>query len=100
MKTDGYHPFKLDTDTKDMTPRSGSKLSNAIKIEAIKKGDFKIPETWKDEEVSSLVLSLLELDPEKRLGSNGVEEIKSHKYFEGIDWEKLAKKEITPPFVP
>ena len=45
-------------------------------------------------------MSLLEVDPDKRLGSKGVEEIKSHEYFEGINWEKLYNKEITPPYVP
>ena len=34
-----------------------------------------------------------------RLGRN-VKDIKNHKFFESIDWVKLEKKEITPPFKP
>eukprot|EP01029_Cantina_marsupialis_P010361 TRINITY_DN236004_c0_g1_i1.p1 TRINITY_DN236004_c0_g1~~TRINITY_DN236004_c0_g1_i1.p1 ORF type:complete len:521 (-),score=156.68 TRINITY_DN236004_c0_g1_i1:901-2463(-) len=43
---------------------------------------------------------LLMHNPMKRLGSNGIDEIKNHKFFDGIDWDKLAKLEVKPPFVP
>lgn len=43
---------------------------------------------------------LLEPDPAKRLGSNGIDEIKKHPFFEEIDWEKIKKKQITPPIIP
>jgi p90 ribosomal S6 kinase len=33
-------------------------------------------------------------------GPDGVEEIKSHSFFATIDWDKLMKKEIYPPFKP
>lgn len=29
----------------------------------------------------------------KRLGINGFQEIQDHPFFEGVDWEKLRKKE-------
>lgn len=45
-------------------------------------------------------MGLLNKDPKERLGANGVEEIKNHKYFEDIDWEKLAKREVKPPYNP
>jgi len=47
--------------------------------------------------------SLLERNPKQRLGSGGkkgVEDIKKHPFFEGLDWVKLYKKELTAPFVP
>ena len=53
------------------------------------------------------ILSLLQKDPTLRLGHGagqgaaaGVLEIKSHPFFAGIDWEKLYRKELTPPFKP
>ncbi|KAF9970210.1 Serine/threonine-protein kinase MRCK gamma [Actinomortierella ambigua] len=35
---------------------------------------------------------------DNRLGTKGVEEIKDHPFFNGIDWENIRKS--TPPFVP
>lgn len=49
-------------------------------------------------EAKDLIQKLLTLDPQKRLGSNGSEEIKSHPYFNGIDWDDLFECEA--PFIP
>lgn len=35
-----------------------------------------------------------------RLGSNGVEEIKSHPFFAEIKWDAIENKKIRPPFLP
>ncbi len=45
---------------------------------------------------------MLERDPLKRLGS-GVkdwEEIRAHEFFKDMDFEKLHRKEIKPPYKP
>jgi len=52
------------------------------------------------ENARDLIKKLLERDPKKRLGVGGANEIKSHPFFSSIDWEKLVKREITPPFIP
>jgi len=37
----------------------------------------------------------------KRLGTKGgVEAVKKHDFLAGMDWVKLLKKELTPPFIP
>ena len=48
------------------------------------------------------IKDLLNLDPQKRLGSgdNGINKIKGHAYFKGIDWDKYYNKKIKPPFIP
>jgi len=46
---------------------------------------------------TDLVLKLLR-DPEERLGANGVEEIKNHRFFDGIDWENL--RQTPAPYMP
>jgi len=43
---------------------------------------------------------LLERNPKKRLGGIDSEEVKNHPWFQGIDWDLLASKKITPPFIP
>ena len=35
-------------------------------------------------EAKDLIVKLLNPDPEKRLGSKGTDEIKNHKFFDGI----------------
>jgi len=37
-----------------------------------------------------LMKSLLTLAPEERLGSGGVEEVKNHGFFAGIDWDRIS----------
>jgi serine/threonine-protein kinase RIM15 len=44
------------------------------------------------------LLSQLLCDPKKRLGQNGISEIKKHPFFEDLDWDRLRDEE--PPFVP
>ncbi|PYI04038.1 kinase-like protein [Aspergillus sclerotiicarbonarius CBS 121057] len=45
-----------------------------------------------------LLTRLLDLDPLRRLGANGPDEVKSHPFFDEIDWDKLVKKEYVPSF--
>lgn len=53
-------------------------------------------------EAQSLLRMLFKRNPTNRLGSgvDGVEEIKRHEFFVTIDWNKLLRKEIDPPFKP
>lgn len=53
-------------------------------------------------EVQSLLRALFKRNPANRLGAgpDGVEEIKRHRFFSSIDWNKLYKKEMRPPFKP
>uniref|UniRef100_A0A452R0K6 Ribosomal protein S6 kinase n=1 Tax=Ursus americanus TaxID=9643 RepID=A0A452R0K6_URSAM len=53
-------------------------------------------------EAQSLLRALFKRNPCNRLGAgiDGVEEIKRHPFFVTIDWNKLYRKEIKPPFKP
>ncbi|KAM6969024.1 ribosomal protein S6 kinase alpha-1 isoform 1-T1 [Tautogolabrus adspersus] len=53
-------------------------------------------------EAQSLLRALFKRNPTNRLGSNadGAEEIKRHGFFSTIDWNKLFRREIKPPFRP
>jgi len=46
----------------------------------------------------ALLTLLLERNPEKRVSDPKV--IRAHPFFKGMDWEKLLRKEIEPPFIP
>ncbi|PRP82924.1 hypothetical protein PROFUN_06701 [Planoprotostelium fungivorum] len=55
-------------------------------------------------ESRSILTGLLERDPAKRLGctrqTSGGSDIRAHPFFKQIDWEKLTKKVLQPPFRP
>ncbi|XP_063773621.1 ribosomal protein S6 kinase alpha-2 [Pseudophryne corroboree] len=53
-------------------------------------------------EAQCLLRSLFKRNPINRLGAglDGVEEIKRHSFFLTLDWNKLFRKEVKPPFKP
>mmetsp|Transcript_815 Transcript_815/g.798 ORF Transcript_815/g.798 Transcript_815/m.798 type:complete len:109 (+) Transcript_815:600-926(+) len=53
-------------------------------------------------EASDLISGFLKIDPDERLGSSttGAEEIKTHKFFQKVDWTKVYKRQISPPYQP
>ncbi|KAH9386315.1 putative protein kinase C eta type [Nematocida major] len=53
-----------------------------------------------EEPARSFIAGLLEKSPEKRLGSDSVGKIKSHPYFEGLDWEKMKALELPVEWRP
>ncbi|ELR11956.1 PHprotein kinase domain containing protein [Acanthamoeba castellanii str. Neff] len=66
-------------------------LNDPVDVKAIKERD-------PDPAAADLIQGLLERNVQKRLVDPEV--LKKHPYFASIDWEKLNRLEITPPFVP
>uniref|UniRef100_A0A8C7KZC2 non-specific serine/threonine protein kinase n=1 Tax=Oncorhynchus kisutch TaxID=8019 RepID=A0A8C7KZC2_ONCKI len=54
------------------------------------------------QDAQSLLRNLFKRNPGNRLGAgpDGVEEIKRHSLFSTIDWNKLFRRELHPPFKP
>lgn len=53
------------------------------------------------QEAQHFILSLLERNMEKRLGTAGdAAEVKTHPFFRGVDWEAVAAKRVPPPWRP
>ena len=55
-----------------------------------------LPEYFSDE-LKDLLKQLLCKDPYKRIGVLDKNEIKNHIWFKGINWNKIANKEVKPP---
>jgi len=53
---------------------------------------------WMDQNTRDIINRFLDKNPETRLQKP--EEIRSHPFFQGINWDALSKLEVTPPFVP
>ena len=62
------------------------------------KKTFSIPPEAKLSAASTDILKKLICDADNRLGKNGVEEIKNHPFFEGLDWAKL--RDGKAPYTP
>jgi len=55
-----------------------------------------------DKDAKSWIERLLDRTPESRIGSgaNGRKDIEKHAFFKGMDWSKMEKQQIPPPYVP
>ncbi|XP_014771715.1 ribosomal protein S6 kinase 2 beta isoform X2 [Octopus bimaculoides] len=53
-------------------------------------------------EAQSLLRALFKRNPQNRLGygTKGIDGIKKHPFFASIDWDKLLRREVYPPFKP
>lgn len=51
-------------------------------------------------DAKDIISKFLDVNEHTRLGSNGVDEIKSHPFFAGLDWHLLEQKHEEPPVIP
>lgn len=82
----GYPPFHAETPDKVFE----NILSRNI--------DWHKDEVDLPDEAYDFMERLLTLDPEKRLGRNGPEEVQQHAFFKDLDWDKLLTE--SPSFIP
>lgn len=47
-----------------------------------------------------LIKRMLNKDKDQRLGSDGIESIMYHEFFDDIDWDDVQNMKLTPPFTP
>jgi len=66
--------------------------------EKILEGKVQFPK-WVDSRGKDLIKGLLALDHTKRLGTlkHGVQDIKKHKWFKGVDWDVVVSRKIPAP---
>ncbi|EPX70853.1 AGC protein kinase Cek1 [Schizosaccharomyces octosporus yFS286] len=83
----GYPPFNAETPTEIF------KNILARKIAWPENTDFRELGNAVD-----LINRLLCMEPSERLGAKGVDEVKSHPFFSGVNWDDVVNEE--PPFVP
>uniref|UniRef100_A0A672P9G2 Protein kinase C n=1 Tax=Sinocyclocheilus grahami TaxID=75366 RepID=A0A672P9G2_SINGR len=85
----GHAPFEAETEDE--------------LFECILKDEI-IYSSWLSNEAEDILRGLLSRDPTCRLGcmdrDGGEEAITAHLFFTGLDWEKLNRREIAPPFTP
>jgi protein-serine/threonine kinase len=80
----GYHPFKS----------KGQRIDPKIYLRKTYIPD-KVGKNARD-----LIEKLFVSNPKKRLGYNSADEVKNHPFFNGVDFDKVLRKEYKPPFIP
>jgi protein kinase X len=54
-----------------------------------------------DSDSRDLLYALLDPSPDSRIGSkNGLEDVMKHRWFKGIDWDRVRSKETQAPYQP
>lgn len=74
-------------------------IRDKILAHQAKISERELPLGWSVESID-FVNRLLKRNKESRLGYNGIEELKKHEWLSNINWKRLSRKEITPPFIP
>lgn len=69
------------------------------KLQMITERDIEMRAEFSDE-ASSLLRGLLNRQPQGRLGSRSVEDIKRHIWFDGVNWDNVYQRQVQAPFVP
>lgn len=79
--------------------RSRREIRNQILAKQAYVRQDMIPRGWSIE-AADFINRLIQRKPYKRLGKQGIHELKQHSWFKNFDWEGLENKTMKPPFVP
>ncbi|KAF6164475.1 hypothetical protein GIB67_025301 [Kingdonia uniflora] len=62
----------------------------------IAKGQLTLPKTFSSD-AADIITKLLEVDENARLGSQGADFVKNHRWFDGVDWGRIADCSLPVP---
>ena len=79
--------------------RSRKEIKQLILYKQVRLNECDIPNSWSLES-ADFINNLLKRKPNKRLGYNGIKELKSHIWMRDINWNALKRKELSAPFIP
>uniref|UniRef100_A0A7S2MVM4 cGMP-dependent protein kinase n=1 Tax=Helicotheca tamesis TaxID=374047 RepID=A0A7S2MVM4_9STRA len=84
------------------TPFFDSNIDQITLFKRIVRGQFAFPPMKMSPESQDIIKRLIEKKPTERLGTfaRGHEDISEHPWFKNVDFSKIAKKEITAPWIP
>ncbi|KAF9527042.1 kinase-like domain-containing protein [Crepidotus variabilis] len=50
--------------------------------------------------LQDLILSILEVQPSDRIGTEGTEEVQSHPWLADVEWDNMRDRRYLPPYIP
>jgi len=92
--------FRLLTGARIFCGLDQDELDNSVVNEQPKFTDDNEDEFPMTEEAKDIILKLVEKDARKRLGANGIAEIKKHPWFADVSFENIMERMVEPEFVP
>ena len=87
----GYRPY---------LGRNRKEIKEAVLSKQILVNKKNLQECGWSIEAGDFINRMIQRKVVKRLGYNGINEIKNHYWFKNIDWKKLLMKKINSPFIP
>ena len=85
------------------SPSSEAGFDDASTVENIITAEITFPPSFSASSCS-IISGLCQKNPSLRLGcvknGRGIKDIMCHPWFSSIDWDKLEKKEVRPPWIP
>ena len=90
----GYNPYKVQD--------FGGNTNLMFEMIVNEQIQFNFPKRNFTNEAKDIIKQLMAKDPRKRLGhgKNGIEDIKNHPFFNGVDWEMMQMQLVEVPFKP
>ena len=86
-------------------PFSSADIRDRIKVKRVVKYS-ETKRNWRNpnlsEQLKDFINNILRFDPKERLGYNGFDEMKNHKFFSSanFDWQKLEEMKMESPLKP
>jgi serine/threonine protein kinase len=86
-------------------PPYGGQSASAVYASIRARQPPHIPPIVEDSDLRDLILKLIVHDPEQRLGGakdglEAVEAVMRHAFFRGMDWDRVRRKQLSPPYQP
>jgi serine/threonine protein kinase len=85
--------------TRPFLGKNRDELKEEIVTKKIKLLDKDVPKDW-SLNAADICNHLLKINPERRLGFNGIKEIINHPWFKDLDQKSLKNFKLKPPFIP
>jgi serine/threonine protein kinase len=95
----GVIVFECMTGRRPYVGKSRAEIRDAILAQQVQLRKQDIPKGW-SLEAADFTNKLLQRKHTNRLGYNGAHEVRSHAWLKDVDWQKLFKKKLVPPFLP
>lgn len=79
--------------------KNRAEIRNAILSKQVQISDDELPKGW-TKQAQNFINLLIQRRVERRIGTNGIDEIFNHPWFKGFDWNMLDSKKMKAPFRP